>query len=221
MAQEIKYSIHRSPLKDADGNDTYQIRQEVGSVLNEKWMTSHLKEHNNLMAKYIEQALLVIEDEIVCNLLSNNRLHIEGLGTFFLKLGFREQTDEEGNSVKPHITDPSSITSDDICIEGVGFTPDKQFTSRFTSARGMHFTNVEALGYSKHSNTYTEEEVRTRLSAYLDRHELITRKHFMGLFGFKGYTADKWLERLTTGPASMLVRNRIGTSAVFRRRPTT
>ena len=104
MAQEIKYSIHRSPLKDADGNDTYQIRQEVGSVLNEKWMTSHLKEHNNLMAKYIEQALLVIEDEIECNLLSNNRLHIEGLGTFYLKLGFREQTDEEGNSIKPRIT---------------------------------------------------------------------------------------------------------------------
>ena len=221
MENDIRYSIHRSPIKDADGNDTYQIRQDVSNILNEKWLTKHLKEHNHLMANYIEQALIALEEEIVHQLLDNNRLHIEGLGTFFLKLGFCEQTDENGNTVKPHITDPSSVTSDDICIEGIGFTPDKQFTRRFTSARAVHFTNVEKLGYSKHSNTYTEEEVRTRLNRYLDSHELITRKHFMGLFGFKGYTADKWLKQLTTGPAPMLVRNRIGTSAVFRRYTTT
>ena len=29
MANTIKFSVHRNPLKDAEGRDTYQVRQET------------------------------------------------------------------------------------------------------------------------------------------------------------------------------------------------
>jgi nucleoid DNA-binding protein len=45
-----------------------------------------LERHNIIRPELMEQALSVLKREIVAELTDNHRLHLEGLGTFFLKL---------------------------------------------------------------------------------------------------------------------------------------
>ena len=46
MGQTIKFSVHRNPLKDADGNDTYQVRHETTFTVGKQFIKDHLERHH-------------------------------------------------------------------------------------------------------------------------------------------------------------------------------
>lgn len=216
MGHKIKFSVHRNPQKDAEGNSTYHVRHEARGTLSLRYLQDHLQYHQRMLPEQLQSAFIVFEEELLHQLTDNYRLHIEGLGIFFLKLGFRERKDENGASYIPKFTDPEQITGDDICVETIGFTPDKELLQKFRN-HGYYFNNVSEQGTVGHSNIYTEEEIRTLLNQYLDNHQFVSRKGFMGHFRLTGYMADKWLDILTTGPSPMLRRTKIGNAAVFYR----
>ena len=115
MANTIRFSVHRNPQKDEQGRDTYQVRQMTWGTVSKAQLLAHMKRYNVARPELLEMALTVLTNEIVEQLGENRRLHLDGLGTFYLKLGFRERTDEQGNRYKPVFTDPSRITGNDVC----------------------------------------------------------------------------------------------------------
>ncbi len=42
MGYKIKFSVHRNPLKDADGNDTYQVRHEATATVGKEYLLKQL-----------------------------------------------------------------------------------------------------------------------------------------------------------------------------------
>jgi hypothetical protein len=216
MGYNIKCSVHRNPLKDADGNDTYQVRHETSATVGKEYLLKQL-EHNLIRPEIMDSALSLLQRLIVEQLTDNHRLHIEGLGTFYLKLGFRKRYDEQGEELKIHFTDPTKITGNDVTIENVGFTPDKEFLKQF-NAHGYHFVNATGRGNVGHSAQYTEEEMKARLDEWFKTHDVITRGNLQGYFGLTKYMAQKWLDRFCSQPNACLVGRKIGQTVVYRRR---
>lgn len=216
MGHHILYSVHRNPQKDADGNETYHIRHEARGTLGLKFLQEHLKTYQRIQPEVLNSAFYLLSQELVHQLTDNYRLQIEGIGTFYLKLGFCQKIDENGNPYTPKFSDPMDITSNDVCVDTIGFTPDRELVEKFRN-HGYKFEKFFIRGIVGHSNIYTEEEIRAGLEEYWETHQFVSRKGFMAHFGVTGYMADKWLNLLTTGPSPMLRRSKIGTAAVFYR----
>ena len=215
MGYNIKFSIHRNPKKDADGKDTFQVRHETRGTVNSEYMARKLKEYGRMQPETLLSALIVLQDSIVQQLTDNHRVHIDGIGTFFLKLGFRERYDEDNHPYKPHFTDANAITGNDICIEGVGFTPDKEFLYKLKHEHGYYFHNVSEQGKVGRSNEYTEEQVIDFINDYLAKHVRMSRRNFMVRLGLTDYMADKWLRRLSTGDDAILIKHKIGNATFY------
>ena len=217
MGQTIKFSVHRNPLKDAEGNDTYQVRHETTFTVGKQFIKDHLERFHIIYPEALESALSVLQREIVEQLTDNRRVHLEGLGTFYLKLCFRKRIDEFGQEVKPHFTDPSKITGNDIAIDTIGFTPDKEFVQKLKT-HGYHFVNATGRGNVGHSAIYTKEEMIAKLDNYFETHDYITCGIMQGSFGLTKYMARKWLEELSTNPSLYLIGRKIGQTVTYRRR---
>ena len=126
MGHHILYSVHRNPQKDADGNETYHIRHETRDTLGLKFLHEYLKKYQRIQPEVLLSACMLIADQLLEQLTNNHRVQIEGIGTFYLKLAFVEKTDENGNTYTPKFTDPMSITANDVCVDTIGFIPDKE-----------------------------------------------------------------------------------------------
>ena len=212
----IRFSVHRNPQKDAEGRDTYQVRHENVYTMGKAALLEHLKFHGIVRREVMETALIVLKDEIIEQLLDNKRLHLEGLGTFYLKIGFRERTDDNGEPLKINFTNPEDITGNDVQVESIGFTPDSDFI-RDLMDNPVHFENVTGRGRVGHSRDYTREEIIAKVNAYLDTHDHITRSGMMHDFGLTNYMARQWLEELTTMPNAVLKAEKIGKTFVYTR----
>ena len=211
----INFSVHRNPQKDAQGNDTYQVRHETYTTVTTEQLLDHLKHHNIIRPEHLISALTVLADEIIEQLTMNRRLHLGGLGTFFLKLGFREREDENGQPVKPHFTDPRDITGNDVDIRTIGFMPDNEFLSRLRE-HGYHFENYTGRGQVGHSEDITAKEMEDSLRLFLQTHDYVTRRQIMQGLHLTKYMACKWLKTLTTGDKPLLYGEYVGNTIVYR-----
>lgn len=213
----IQFSVHRNPGKDAEGNDTYHVRQETFGTVNKQQLMAHIAHHGLLRPELLEMAMTVLEREIVEHLLLGHRLHWNGLGTFFLRLGLRDREDSDGLPVKPHFTDPSQITGNDVQIEGIGFTPDAEFLS-LLDEQGYHFENYMGRGTVGHTATYSREEIEANVETLLAKHGFLTRRMLMQHLRLTDYMARKWLDALSIGDDALLLAEKTGSTIIFRRR---
>lgn len=213
----IQFSVHRNPQPDGEGNATYHVRQETFGTVNKQQLMAHIAHHSLLRPELLEMAMTVLEREIVEHLLSGHRLHWNGLGTFFLRLGLRQGEDGDGQPVKAHFTDPSEITGNDVQIEGIGFTPDADFLS-LLDEHGHSFENYTGRGIVGHSATYSRREMTANVEALLTQYGFVTRRLLMQYLGLTDYRARKWLADLSTGDDAPLRAERTGTTIVYRRR---
>lgn len=216
MAKTIRFSVHKNPLKDSEGNTTYQVRHENWRTLETKALVDHLKYHNNLHAKMVEPVLDLLSEEIVENLTDNYRLHLNGIGTFYLKIGFRERTDDEGNVQRPQFTDPAQITGDAIEVRGIGFTPDNKLLYRLKTG-GYSFQNVQKKGSVGKSKRYELDDIKQRLNAYLDEHGYITRREFANVFGLTDYMVKKYLKAILEDPDCRIIDTKESQMHIYKR----
>ena len=197
MGNTIKFGVHRNPLKDAEGKETYHVRHETDFALNQEYIISQVKTYNAAEASHVNAVINVLKEQIVEILTDNHNVHIEGLGNFYLRLGFRERTDENGQTVKPHFTDPAKITGNDVVVESIGFTPDEELLKRLHK-REYHFVNATGRGKVGHSADVTKEQVIARLDQFFETNDRLLSRDMKALFGLTTYMANKWLEELCT-----------------------
>ena len=197
MGDTIKFGVHRNPKKDAEGRDTYHVRHETDFALNQKYIINQVKTYNAAEASHINSVIGVLREQIVEILTDNHNVHIEGLGNFYLKLGFRERTDENGQTIKPLFTDPSKITGNDVVVESIGFTPDEEFLKQLQKQE-YHYVNATGRGMVGHSADVTKEQIIARLDQFFETHDHLLSRDMKALFGLTPYMANKWLEELCT-----------------------
>jgi nucleoid DNA-binding protein len=197
MGDTIKFGVHRNPKKDVEGRETYHVRHETDFALNQKYIINQVKSYNAAEASHINSVIGVLREQIVEILTDNHNVHIEGLGNFYLKLGFRERTDENGQTIKPLFTDPSKITGNDVVVESIGFTPDEEFLKQLQKQE-YHYVNATGRGMVGHSADVTKEQIIARLDQFFETHDHLLSRDMKALFGLTPYMANKWLEELCT-----------------------
>ena len=217
MAKRIFFSVHRNPLPDSEGNTTYQVRNENYGTMETRELLEHLQYHGLARRELMEMALVVLQKEIVEQVTDNKRLHLNGIGTFFLKIGLRKHLDEDGNEYQPVYTDPDKITGNDVAIESICFTPDSELLQELNQS-GYYFENINPKGTVGKSAQVDLEVLKPRLKAYLDEHGSISTREFRQLFGVTKYKALQLLDQLVNEPEPMIVRERVFGAYVFRSR---
>ena len=214
----IYFSVFPNPQKDEEGRTTYQVRQDTCGVLNTRGLVEHLKRYQMLPSYPLEGMLDLLKREIVEHLFFNQRLHLDGFGTFFLNIGLKPVKDEEGNSHKRVVTDPAEITGNDLEVTGIGFIPDKEFQKMVTSAP-VGFIHSDKKGVVGHGTQYTRKEIIDSLQEWIDGHDFITRSTFQMFWHLTYYSSRNWLKQLSEGDNPPLVARREGTTIVYRRNP--
>lgn len=212
----IKFSVHRNPKNDPQARDTFHVRPDSFYTASRDEIVEHLQHHHHLPKVVTEPLLDELPRVIVEYLLQNKTVHMQGLGTFALRLGFRQQESDDPET-KPVFTNPADITGNDVQIDGITFRPDKEFLDLLYES-GCHFENATGRGQVGHTAQYTEEEVRQHVTDYLAHHDYLTRRKLMWMLGLTDHTARKWLERLTTAPNALLLGEKIGTTFVYKLR---
>lgn len=215
MAKKINFSVHRNPQPDSEGNATFQVRNENYRTMTTNELLSHLEYNGLARRELMEMALAVLQKEIVEQVTDNKRLHLNGIGTFFLKLGFRHRKDENGKEIKPHFTDPDSITGNDVAIETISFTPDSGLLG-LMQRYSYSFENVNKKGTVGKSAVIDLEQIKSTLQDYFKENNQITASQFRALFKQTKYKSEKFLEELVSGPSPYLKRERVGKMFIYR-----
>lgn len=195
----INFSVHPNPRPDTQGNTTYQVRHETYTTVGTAALAEHLHHHALLQPEQLTTVINVLKREIVEHLTMNRRVHLEGLGTFYLKIGLRNETDEDGNEQRRVVTNPEQITGDSVEVTGIGFTPDSEILELLHQT-SYHFNNVQPRGVAGKSERYDINQLANHLASYLDEHGYITRIKFQRHFGLTRHTAMKYLKQLLSLP---------------------
>lgn len=211
----IKYGIFPNPKPDEEGNTTYQVRHTPEGTMNEEAFLAHLKYHNTYNTTAMKSSLMVLKDEIIEQLRENRRFRIDGLGTFQMKVGFKTKTDDEGNLLKPHYTNPNAITANDVEVQGVSFTPDPSFVKALKAKTTTR--NKNGKGVAGKNQPYTREQIVAFLDKYLKAHHSITRRQMELALNITAYRAQKWLDELTAEEFSKYYSKKQGNTYVYYR----
>lgn len=217
MGNTIKFGVHRNPLKDAEGRETYHVRHETDFALNQDYIISKVKTYNSAEASHVNAVISVLKEQIVEILTDNHNVHIEGLGNFYLRLGFKEHTNENGQTVKPHFTDPSEITGNDVVVESISFTPDEEFLGQLLK-KEYHYVNATGRGKVGHSASLSKEQIIQGLDQFFATHDRLLRRDMQGLFGLTRYMAQRWLDELCTQAPPYLKVDKVANVLMYYRR---
>lgn len=213
MSETIRFSVHRNPKTDASAPDTFHVRHETLQTVGNGVLMPYLKNFSGLQDAQVDAVLDSLPRVIVNQLLDNHNVHIDGLGTFSLTLGFRTQGDED-NPVKPHFTDAAAITGNHVEIKGITFKPAKDFLSLLFKD-GHHFENATGRGKVGRSDQLTEQQVRQFITDYLAENPHITRRTLQFFLHLTEHTAGKWLARFTEGPSPLLRGDKAGNTFIY------
>ncbi len=210
---KIKYGVYPNPLKDDEGRVTYQVRHVPEGQMNEREFLAHLDYHNTYNSTTMKASLSVLKDEIVEQLKNNHRFRIDGLGTFQMKVGLKQQLDEEGNPLKTAYTDPNQITANDVEVTGVSFRPDRSFVDELKEKTST--TNPFGRGIANKSKKYERQEVVDFMDAYLAERGSITLRELRIGLGINYYSAQSWLEKLVNEEPARYYRRKMGATWVY------
>lgn len=217
MAKKIFFSVHRNPQPDSEGRTTYQVRGEHYGTVSTHELLDYLQRSGLARRELMEMALTVLQREIVRQVTDNKRLHLNGIGTFFLRLGLRKHLDDEGREYQPVYTDPDRITGNDVAIDSICFTPDNELLQQLCHS-GYSFENVNPKGTVGKSAPVDLDRLKARLRDYLHEHTTISTREFGQLFGLTKYKALSVLDQLVTEPQPMIVREKMFRAYVYRLR---
>lgn len=211
----IRYSVHPTPMKPGDTQQTYHVRHQQRHVVHTGELKKHIAAHSNITEGLFELVVQTLRDEIVEKLLSGNGVHIDGLGLFSLQLGTVKCRDEQGRQRTMTYTSEKMLRTRDVRIEGVTFVADKKMVERLTGER----CRFERVTYHTVSNIPRGELLKT-LAEYCAEHGSFTRHDFQRLFPVTRYRADQILTDLVGEEFPKYYRVKMGTTWVYRKTGT-
>lgn len=208
---KIKFSVYPNPLKDEEGRTTYQVRQDTIGTMDTKGLEAELAHYNLQNSFTFGGAMEWLQKQLISNMNFNRNIHVNGVGTFWLKIGLKPIIDENGKKHKRIVTDPNAITGNDLEVTGVNFKPDKEFMANLKREL-PYFEHSDQRGSVGHSDDYTEEEMHQSIKEWFAKNDYLTRTQMASFWHLTEYKAKQWLQFLTTGDDALLVcRKQAGT----------
>lgn len=191
----IEYDVYETP-NPRGGAATYHARR-VSKVISGELLREHIDDYTLINPGTFELVIQTLEREIPEQLLWGRDVHIKGLGTFYLKIRTKKQ----------HITDPKAITASMVEVEGIGFTPDKEFNQRVL-AGDYYFKRCQM----RHSRNVDLDTIAAKMAELCSGNNYFTQHQVAAFFGLSKYKANQLCNLLVEGDDAQFVRQREGST---------
>lgn len=196
----IEYEVHETP-NPRGGETTYHARR-VSQVMKEKDFVEHITNYSIISEGLYALVTKTLMEEIPEQLLAGRDVHIKGLGTFYLKVRTKQK----------YVTYPGAITARQLEVEGIGFTPDKEFNKRVRSAN-VYFERRENGG----SQPVKITDIIVKMTDYCKKRHAFTERTLQSLFSLSKYKANQICNQLVEGEYAKFTRSKEGNTYYYHR----
>lgn len=178
----IKYEIQKLKNAQGKGDERRFVRIYEQEPMTADELQTQIQDNCSLTKSDVVATLKALSELMKQELASGRRFYLPDIGYFKLSvdLSMSENT----------LTD--KIRADNISVRNIKFRPNSVMLRHVkTKAR------FERSCSATISRQYTEEELQTRLRAYLNTHACLTRRDLERDFGLRQGMALKWLRHFT------------------------
>jgi nucleoid DNA-binding protein len=209
---KLLYSVYETPRRNPDEEPSFHVRPVTyGAQMSDSELKDYLQQNTRVNTSQFTGMIEALREEIPEQLLQNRSVHIEGLGTFYLRMGIRPRKDENGQSYIPSFHSDADITAADVMVEGIGFRADPTWNRRVQKA----VCAFERAPYAGHGVSLSQDELQTWLHEYFQDHSRITVRELKLAKDCTSYQARKLLENLCAGPHPMLRRDKVAATFIY------
>ncbi|WP_455666983.1 HU family DNA-binding protein [Phocaeicola sp.] len=179
----VQYDLYTIPDPQDAENELYHVRVVPDTPMTPKMMEKRIEERCTLTTTDVKAALSALSDIMKEELLQGRRVHLRGIGYFYLTLK-AVPTDNDAENMQ-------KVRAPQVDIKSVTFRPEKELIEDMRKA--SEFCPPKA---KRHSSKQTDISVMDILTNYFADHEELDRTVFERLCGFRRSTALRWLKRL-------------------------
>lgn len=210
----LNYDVYATPNPDANGEQLYHVRPvTLGSTTSEEDLKDYLERNTRVNKSQFEGVVQALKDEIPQQLLSNKRVHIKGMGTFYLQLGIRRRKDAQGRLYRPKFKDPKDITARDVCVEGIGFRADPSW-NRVVKYSKQPF---DRSPHTVHAQEIEVGRLLVWIDAQMKERGGVVVKDVCRKYATTVNHARKLLNSLCEGSQPKLYREKVGATYFYKR----
>ena len=212
----IGFTVQANPANDEQektGKKFFHVRQVKGTALTSHELRERISKSTSITNSDYEGFISALQNYIPMVLNDGQDLHIEGLGTFYLKLRIAQKKDKDGNWYTPKFERAEDITARNVCISGIGFTPDKAFNESVTKVEHT-FHNVKN---ASHSAKVTRSRWLKGLQELTEEQGFFTLRDIIYKFHVTPYMANKMLTELVNEEEPKYHRKKVGHTYIYKK----
>lgn len=216
LKRPIGFTVQANPNdgeKGKAGKSFYHIRQVKRSAMTSDELSEKITQDTTFTHSDYEGLITALKRYIPDTLNDGRDVHIEGLGTFYLKLRIAKKKDDDGKWFTPKFENPDDITARNVCIAGIGFKPDKAFNDSVTKVAHPFYNNKRV----SHSAKVTRSRWLKGLNDLIEKQGFFTQRDVRYEFNLTAYMADKMLAELVNEDYPKYHREKVGNAYIYKK----
>lgn len=216
ISNPLGFTVQANPNdgeKGKAGKTFYHVRQVKNTALTSKELCEKIVNSTTITNSDFDGFISALKDYIPEVLNDGHDLHIEGLGTFFLKLRIAKKQDQDGKWFTPKFEHPDDITARNVTVAGIGFKPDKALNDSVTKVQHT-FCNVKD---ASHSAKVSPSRWLKGLQELIEEQGFFTLRDIIYKFHLTHYMADKMLSELVNEEDPKYHRKKVGATWIYKK----
>lgn len=177
----ITYDLYTIPDPQDEENQLYHVRVVPNKPQTPKELEQTIEKRCTLTTTDVHASLIALSDILKEELLHGRRVHLPGIGYFYLTIT-ANPTDKENMQ---------KVRAPELEVKSIAFRPEKELIMDLKKE-----AKFEPTEYDTQSSKQTEISMMGILSDYFKDHSEIDRSILQRLCGLTRSTALRWLKRL-------------------------
>lgn len=174
----IKFEFYRTAVTAATSKKRYYPKVIHTRRVGTDQLSREIHKCCTLTVSDVRAVLISLNEQLAAHLENGERVHIEGLGYFYVTLK------------APEVRDPKATRATSVKVKTVRFCPDAELKELLEGAE------IKRSDWRPHSRMWTSGEMDRRLSDFFRTGQYLTRREFQQLFTLTKTTAIRHIRRL-------------------------
>lgn len=174
----IKFEFYRTPVTAGTRKKRYYPKVMHARRVDTEKLAQEIHQCCTLTVSDVRAVLIALSEQLASHLENGERVHVEGLGSFYVTLK------------APEVRDPKTVRASSVRVKTVRFCPDMELKELLEGAE------IKRSDWRPHSRVWTSAEMDARLADYFQRETFLTRRIFQELFVLTKTTALRYIRQL-------------------------
>ncbi|MCE2617410.1 HU family DNA-binding protein [Phocaeicola oris] len=173
----VKYDFYPTPLRKFEKQEKYHVRMLVKHNISTGELADKIAKRSTMHQSDVIGVLRALQDVVTEELKNGNRVKIDGLGSFRIKIK------------APTVNQLGIIRSESIKYDGIVYKADKELGNEL---KKTGFEKVPS-GQVPHSKKVSAAEIELAMTSFFQTHKFITTRDLAYLCGLARTTAHRRL----------------------------